>query len=153
MEKTSFIFLDQISTSHILLVRVLCLCLTPLSTLRVYSPSVNRLTLTPPPPPKHTTYLYHDQVVMVLFAFGDYAYLCRNIPSLPPCNLFFRQLFVHPYDTTSPATNLLGLPSTNFDTALSEYASGSVNPACAIARMGAAGGQPGSLGNIANIIL
>lgn len=93
---------------------------------------------------------------MVLFGFGSYSYICRNIPSLPSCNLFFRQLLYNPYQLASPATSLLGLPSTNsteYSTALANYASGSVNALCAIPRMAAAGGQPGSLGNIANIIL
>lgn len=94
---------------------------------------------------------------MVLFPFGSYSFICRNIPSLPTCNIFFRQLLVTPSSTTAPALALLGLPSpvnsAAYNQSLAYYASGSVNPACAIPRMGIAGGQPGSLGNIANIIL
>ncbi|KAK4691317.1 hypothetical protein P7C70_g9379, partial [Phenoliferia sp. Uapishka_3] len=92
---------------------------------------------------------------MVLFGFGDYDYLCRNVPSLPTCNLFFRQLLVHPKGLPAPASSLLGLPSNssaNFASSLSSFGSG-VNPSCFIPRMHAAGGAEGSLGNIANIIL
>ena len=56
---------------------------------------------------------------------------------------------------TAPATQILGLPdagSADFNRVLSEYGVG-VNSACYIPRMSATGGQPGSLGNIANIIL
>lgn len=80
---------------------------------------------------------------------------CRNVPSLPTCNLFFRQLLVHPKDLVAPASELLGLPSntsTDFGRALSEFGVG-VNPACMIPRMAAAGGASGSLGNVANIAL
>lgn len=90
-----------------------------------------------------------------LFYFGDYDWACRTVGSLPACNLFFRQLFVHPKGLSAPATALLGLPavaSSTFATALAEYGVG-VNPSCAIPRMAAAGGAPGSLGNIANIIV
>lgn len=117
---------------------------------------------------------------MVLFPFGSYSYICSTIPSLPTwyvslvlstrwvrllitsglpySNIFFRQLAVHPYGITAPASSLLGLPtdvnSTAFMMQLASYPSGSVNPACGINRMSVAGGQiPGSLGNIANIIL
>ena len=114
---------------------------------------------------------------MVLFKFGNYDYvgplsrlnyrlnypavtdpleqLCREVPSLPVCNLFFRQLLVHPKGLSAPATDLLGLPSNTsatFASALSSFGSG-VNPSCSIPRMAAAGGASGSLGNIANIIL
>lgn len=81
--------------------------------------------------------------------------MCRNVPSLPVCNLFFRQLLVHPSGLLAPASSLLGLPSAtaaNFTEVLSRFGSG-VNPSCSIPRMSAAGGAPGSLGNIANIIL
>jgi hypothetical protein len=97
---------------------------------------------------------------MALWPFGSYAFLCRNIPSQPTCNIFFRQLLILPengMEAPSPSSQLLGLPSpansAAFNQSLAYYASGSVNPACAIPRMGIAGGQPGSLGNIANIIL
>ncbi|KAL8281242.1 hypothetical protein RQP46_006276 [Phenoliferia psychrophenolica] len=92
---------------------------------------------------------------MVLFKFGDFDYLCREVPSLPVCNLFFRQLLVHPKGLPAPASALLGLPSstsTNFTSVLSSLGSG-VNPSCSIPRMAKAGGAPGNLGNIANIIL
>lgn len=90
---------------------------------------------------------------MVLFGFGNYDYACHNIPSLPTCNLFVRQLlYTAP---NAPATAILGLPAVSdatYSSALAAYPVG-VNAACAIARMGRAGGQPGSLGNIAQIIL
>lgn len=80
---------------------------------------------------------------------------CRNIPSLPTCNLFFRQLFYHPNGVLAPAASLLGLPpfsDPNFSVALANVGMG-INPACSIPRMGAAGGASGNLGNIANIVL
>lgn len=49
----------------------------------------------------------------------------------------------------------MGLPdagSTSFASTLSSFGVG-VNPSCYIPRMGAAGGQSGSLGNIANIVV
>ena len=81
---------------------------------------------------------------------------CRHIPSLPTCNLFFRQLLVNPSNLTAPAYDLLGLPASAspefLASALSAYGVG-VNPICAIPRMAIAGGLPGSLGNIANMVL
>lgn len=91
----------------------------------------------------------------VLGPFGSYEFACRNIPSLPTCNLFFRQLFYHPAGLLPPATSLLGLPlpdSPSFNASLAAFGVG-INPACQILRMERAGGAPGSLGNIANIIL
>lgn len=79
---------------------------------------------------------------------------CRNIPSLPVCNLFFRQLLNHPKNLAAPASDLLGLPASTdatFASALSSYGSGGVNAACLIPRMDAAGGSTG-YGNIGNII-
>ncbi|GAA5900399.1 hypothetical protein JCM6882_001238 [Rhodosporidiobolus microsporus] len=91
---------------------------------------------------------------MVLFDFGNFDYGCRNIPSLPVCNLFFRQLLHHPKDTTAPATSILGLPdasSPDFNRALSEYGVG-VNAACYVPRAGFSGGADGEYGNLANLI-
>ncbi|KAM0747402.1 hypothetical protein T439DRAFT_359726 [Meredithblackwellia eburnea MCA 4105] len=92
---------------------------------------------------------------MVLFKFGNFDWACRNVPSLPVCNLFYRQLLVHPHGLTAPATSILGLPdasSSNFTQALAHAGVG-VNPSCSISRMAATGGPSGSLGNIANIVL
>lgn len=118
---------------------------------------------------------------MVLFGFGDFDYvstaplplswerrsagnepqltsftlqLCRNVPSLPSCNLFFRQLLNHPKGLTAPASSLLGLPDSSnstFASTLSAFGSAAVNPACIIPRMAAAGGADGNLGNVGNI--
>lgn len=96
------------------------------------------------------TRLYTPSAQLTLLP-SDWA--CRNVPSLPTCNLFFRQLLVNPKDLVAPASELLGLPSNTsaeFGTVLSEFGVG-VNPACMIPRMAAAGGASGSLGNIANI--
>ncbi|GAA6040084.1 hypothetical protein JCM8097_002022 [Rhodosporidiobolus ruineniae] len=92
---------------------------------------------------------------MVLFGFGNFDYGCRVIPSLPICNLFFRQLLHHPKDTTAPATSLLGLPdvtSADYGRALREYGVG-VNSSCYIPRAGFVGGLDGHYGNLANLIL
>ncbi|GAA5830479.1 hypothetical protein JCM11251_002484 [Rhodosporidiobolus azoricus] len=92
---------------------------------------------------------------MVLFDFGNYDYGCRNIPSMPVCNLFFRQLLHNPKDTTAPATSLLGLPdasSPDYARALREYGVG-VNAACYIPRASFTGGADGRYGNLANLIL
>ncbi|GAA5861883.1 hypothetical protein JCM1840_006863 [Sporobolomyces johnsonii] len=92
---------------------------------------------------------------MVLFSFGNFDYACRNIPSLPVCNLFFRQLLHHPKGLDAPATSLLGLPSassSDFNTSLAHYGVG-VDSSCFIPRAHYTNGEPGSLGNIANIIL
>ncbi|GAA6062320.1 hypothetical protein JCM10212_006872 [Sporobolomyces blumeae] len=92
---------------------------------------------------------------MVLFGFGDFDYACRNIPSLPVCNLFFRQLLHHPKNLAAPASQLLGFPEANsaaFDQLLSTYGVG-VDSSCYIPRAGFTGGESGRLGNIANLIL
>ncbi|GAA5841240.1 hypothetical protein JCM3766R1_001710 [Sporobolomyces carnicolor] len=93
---------------------------------------------------------------MVLFKFGNFDYACRNIPSLPVCNLFFRQLLHHPKNLEAPASQLLGFPtdanSQEFRSLLSTYGVG-VNAACYIPRAGFSGGESGRLGNIANLIL
>ncbi|BGP22028.1 chitin synthase export chaperone [Rhodotorula toruloides] len=92
---------------------------------------------------------------MVLFGYGDYSYPCRNIPSMPICNLFFRQLLVHPRGMQAPASQLVGLPPASdpsFQTALKSYGVG-VDASCFIPRAGFVGGEPGYLGNIANLIL
>ncbi|POY70776.1 hypothetical protein BMF94_6187 [Rhodotorula taiwanensis] len=92
---------------------------------------------------------------MVLFGFGDFDYACRNIPSMPICNLFFRQLLVNPAGTSAPAYNILGLPapgSSNFNSAVKNHGVGGFG-SCYIPRAGFAGGESGRLGNIANLIL
>lgn len=76
-------------------------------------------------------------------------------PSMPICNLFFRQLLVHPYGQQAPASQLLGLPPASdpgFQTALRSYGV-AVDGSCFIPRAGFVGGEPGYLGNIANLIL
>ncbi|KAI5479279.1 chitin synthase export chaperone [Pseudohyphozyma bogoriensis] len=105
---------------------------------------------------------------MVWFDFGDYDWLtltrgldrsffqmCDNVPSLPACNLFFRQMLVHPKGLSAPATDILKFPantSSTFAETLSSYGVG-VGSSCYIPRMAAVGGQSGSLGNVANIAL
>ncbi|KIY53512.1 hypothetical protein FISHEDRAFT_68859 [Fistulina hepatica ATCC 64428] len=71
--------------------------------------------------------------------FGDFQPLCRNVPSYPWCNLFYRQLL----DLSSSNETLIGL------SAKREYAPVGVDPVCGILRRGASG----SLANIANIIV
>ncbi|KIP01202.1 hypothetical protein PHLGIDRAFT_97139 [Phlebiopsis gigantea 11061_1 CR5-6] len=68
--------------------------------------------------------------------FGDFGPLCKDTPSYPWCNLFYRQLQHH-----SPAVfhNVSADPTT---------APVGVNPECGIALVG----HDGSLANIANII-
>ncbi|KAM0787165.1 hypothetical protein ACM66B_006415 [Microbotryomycetes sp. NB124-2] len=94
---------------------------------------------------------------MVLFQFGNFDYACRHIPSYPYCNLFVRQLLVNPKNLQAPASQLLGLPDGAISSqAVQSYTSElgvGVNPACYIPRMEQVGGQAGSLGNIANLIL
>ncbi|KII91413.1 hypothetical protein PLICRDRAFT_105350 [Plicaturopsis crispa FD-325 SS-3] len=69
--------------------------------------------------------------------FGDFDFLCTNVPSYPWCNLFYRQL-----ENKSSGT-LTGLSAT------AASAPVGVNPSCGILKAG----QSGSLGNIANIIV
>ncbi|GAA6048053.1 hypothetical protein JCM3770_000168 [Rhodotorula araucariae] len=91
----------------------------------------------------------------IISGYGRYDDVCRLIPSMPSCNLFFRQLLHHPKNLAAPATQLLGLPdatSPDFNTALRSYGVG-VNSECFIPRASFVGGQPGYLGNIANLIL
>ncbi|GAA5937737.1 hypothetical protein JCM3775_002116 [Rhodotorula graminis] len=91
----------------------------------------------------------------ILEGYGRYDDVCRLIPSMPSCNLFFRQLLKHPKNLAAPATQLLGLPdaaSPDFETALRNYGVG-VNAECYIPRASFVGGQDGYLGNIANLIL
>ncbi|SGY38764.1 BQ5605_C003g02067 [Microbotryum silenes-dioicae] len=89
---------------------------------------------------------------MVLFKFGNFDWACREVPSFPACNLFFRQLLVHPKGLAAPATDLLGLPTdaAEIQSTLQTLGVG-VRPSCYIPRMHAVGGQNGSLGNVANI--
>ncbi|KAI0302914.1 chitin synthase III catalytic subunit [Multifurca ochricompacta] len=68
--------------------------------------------------------------------FGDFKPLCRNIPSYPWCNLFYRELQHH-------APTLLIGPSAN-----TTSAPVGINPKCGISRVGSGN----SIGNIANII-
>ncbi|GAA5856480.1 hypothetical protein JCM8547_008764 [Rhodosporidiobolus lusitaniae] len=92
---------------------------------------------------------------MVLFGFGDFDYGCRNIPSLPVCNLFFRQLLHHPKGIAAPATSILGLPdasSADFSSALHSYGVG-VRSSCQISRASYTGGADGNYGNVANLAL
>ncbi|GAA5971246.1 hypothetical protein JCM11641_008280 [Rhodosporidiobolus odoratus] len=92
---------------------------------------------------------------MVLFGYGDYDYACRIIPSIPICNLFFRQLLHHPKGIAAPATALLGLPdasSPDYQSVLRSYGVG-VNAECFIPRAGYVGGADGRYGNLANLIL
>lgn len=68
--------------------------------------------------------------------FGDYSSLCRDTPSYPWCNLFYRQVQHHD-------SSILTGPSADPKTAPV-----GINPACAIGFVG----TNGSLANIANII-
>ncbi|KAH9811019.1 chitin synthase III catalytic subunit-domain-containing protein [Melampsora americana] len=71
------------------------------------------------------------------------------------CNLLFRQLLVHPEHGPSAAPDPhLGLPVDLQERArfISEAGMG-LNPKCTIPRMASVGGQEGSVGNVANIIL
>lgn len=68
-------------------------------------------------------------------AFGDFEPLCRDTPSYPWCNLFYRQL-------TREAPSVLRPPSTP-----SSSAPVGINPTCAIPRIG----HDGSIGNVPNI--
>ncbi|KAH9983438.1 chitin synthase III catalytic subunit [Russula compacta] len=68
--------------------------------------------------------------------FGDFKPLCRNTPSYPWCNLFYRELQHH-----APAV-LIGTSSNTTSAPVG------VNPKCGIPRSG----SENSVGNIANII-
>ncbi|KAH9030742.1 chitin synthase III catalytic subunit [Lactarius pseudohatsudake] len=68
--------------------------------------------------------------------FGDFKPLCRDVPSYPWCNLFYREL-----QHRAPAA-LLGA---SFDT---KSAPVGINPKCGIPRTG----SENSIGNVANII-
>ncbi|KAH8918522.1 hypothetical protein BT69DRAFT_1225310 [Atractiella rhizophila] len=94
---------------------------------------------------------------MPAFDYGDFDYICRKIPSYPICNLFYRQLLNHPHNIAAPAFQILALPDpavnrTGFDRAVGDAGVG-IRPECAIPRMGSAGGDPNSNGNVANIVL
>jgi len=67
--------------------------------------------------------------------FGDFQYLCRNVPSYPWCNLFYREL-----QHQAPAA-ILGA---SFNAATAPVG---INPKCGIPHTG-----NGSTGNIANIL-
>lgn len=74
--------------------------------------------------------------------YGDFDRICAEFPQ-PICNLFFRQLLVH------PATGTGSAPDPALGTSLDVKDAGlGVNPECTIARMSAAGGAPGSVGNV-----
>ncbi|KDQ49990.1 hypothetical protein JAAARDRAFT_200331 [Jaapia argillacea MUCL 33604] len=68
--------------------------------------------------------------------FGDFQYLCSNVPSYPWCNLFYHQLQRHsPSTLAGPSANAVSAPV-------------GINPICGTLRSG----QGGSLGNIANVV-
>ncbi|KAF7289065.1 hypothetical protein HMN09_01354700 [Mycena chlorophos] len=69
--------------------------------------------------------------------FGDFDTLCKDTPSYPWCNLFYRQVLHHNSSVLTDAS----LPTVS--------AGMGVNPTCTIPRMG----HDGSLGNIANIVV
>ncbi|TIA91110.1 hypothetical protein E3P99_01281 [Wallemia hederae] len=78
--------------------------------------------------------------------FGSWQYLCRESPSLAPCNLFFKQILSLDPSTANPI--LFSSPAYN-DVDDNLDASGvGVNPHCFINRASVQGG----LGNIAQII-
>lgn len=90
--------------------------------------------------------------------FGDFGPLCKDTPSYPWCNLFYRQvrawIFPSPFLCTSTAISLLHqlqhhaplvLQGTSADPKLAPVG---INPDCAIARVG----TDGSLTNVANIV-
>jgi len=68
--------------------------------------------------------------------FGDFRPLCRNVPSYPLCNLFYRELQHHASDILVGASaNTISAPV-------------GVNPKCGIPPSG----FEGSIGNIANLV-
>jgi len=69
--------------------------------------------------------------------FGDFDVLCRDTPSYPWCNLFYRQILDRAHQVFTNAS----LPTSS--------AGLGVNPTCTIPRMG----KENSLGNIANIVV
>ena len=76
-------------------------------------------------------------------------------PSMPVCNLFFRQLLVNPEGVSAPASDILGLPAAgaaNFEEAVKNQGVGGFG-SCFIPRAGFVGGVSGRYGNIANLIL
>jgi len=92
---------------------------------------------------------------MVAFKYGEWDYICRVSPQ-PICNLFFRQLLVHPDHGVEAAPDpYLGLPSDDPSARQSlvrELGLG-IRSSCSIPRMETAGGQLNSLGNVADIVL
>ncbi|KAI0777842.1 chitin synthase III catalytic subunit [Trametes elegans] len=68
--------------------------------------------------------------------FGDFEPLCRQVPSYPWCNLFYRQLHTHNASVLTPPSADAGSAPVG------------VNPECGIPLVG----HDGSLANIANII-
>ncbi|PLW16671.1 hypothetical protein PCANC_00796 [Puccinia coronata f. sp. avenae] len=93
---------------------------------------------------------------MVAFKYGEWDYICRVSPQ-PICNLFFRQLLVHPDRGLQAAPDpYLGLSTTTDpsarDALLKELGLGLRSP-CSIPRMEAAGGKFDSVGNAANIVI
>jgi len=87
---------------------------------------------------------------MVAFKYGEWDYICRVSPQ-PICNLFFRQLLVHPDHGVEAAPDpYLGLPSDDPSARQSlvrELGLG-IRSSCSIPRMETAGGQLNSLGNL-----
>lgn len=92
---------------------------------------------------------------MVAFKYGEWDYICRVSPQ-PICNLFFRQLLVHPdHGVQAAPDSYLGLPSDDpsaRQSLLSELGLG-IRSSCSIPRMESTGGQLNSLGNVADIVL
>lgn len=92
---------------------------------------------------------------MVVFNYGEWDVICRISPQ-PICNLFFRQLLVHPDHGVEAAPDpYLGLPTddpSEKDRILQGLGLG-LRSSCSIPRMASAGGQDGSVGNAANIVV
>ncbi|KAA1067729.1 hypothetical protein PGT21_050122 [Puccinia graminis f. sp. tritici] len=92
---------------------------------------------------------------MVSFKYGEWSYICRVSPQ-PICNLFFRQLLVHPergvQAAPDPSLNLPSEDLTQREGIVKELGVG-INPTCTIPRMEVVGGKLDSLGNVANIVL
>lgn len=90
---------------------------------------------------------------MVAFTYGEWHYICRVSPQ-SICNLFFRQLLVHPdrgiQAAPAPYLDLPPDPQER-ERVIDELGIG-IRSSCSIPRMASAGGKSGSVGNIADII-
>ncbi|KAI7936931.1 hypothetical protein MJO28_015830 [Puccinia striiformis f. sp. tritici] len=92
---------------------------------------------------------------MVAFRHGEWDYICQVSPQ-PICNLFYRQLLVHPDRGIQAAPDTyLGLSTDNQterEQQISEAGLG-IRSFCSLPRMESTGGKFNSLGNPANIVV